>query len=193
MDTWAVLGASFAVDGFVLHTAMKDVNKRAAEDNITPMAWLGKFKDPFTVAVVFEDSAAVVGVLIASVGIGMTHLTGNPVWDGISSICIAGLLAAVSLRLVMLNKEFIMGKPVDREITDGIRKILLRRRSVDAVYAAQTQWVGPSAFAYNAEVDFDGTYLAAQVYSRYDSFFDRNLHSRMPLGPCCSLEALAGV
>jgi len=167
-ETWAVLALAFAVDGFVLHTAMKDVRKRAERDNITAMQWISKFKDPFTVAVVFEDSAAVVGVLLATGGIGLTHLTGNPVWDGISSICIAALLAGVSLRLIQLNRSFILGKPVDKKTTDGIRKILMRRRSVDAVYAAQTQWVGPSAFAYNAEVDFDGTYLAAQVYSQYE-------------------------
>ena len=153
-----------AVDGFVLHTAMKDVRKRAESENISAMAWISKFKDPFTVAVVFEDSAAVVGVLLATGGIGLTHLTGNPIWDGISSICIAALLAGVSLRLIQLNRSFILGKPVDQEITDGIRKILMRRRSVDAVYAAQTQWVGPSAFAYNAEVDFDGCVMAEYYY-----------------------------
>jgi zinc transporter 9 len=167
-ETWAVLAVSFAVDGLVLSTAMKDVWKRAAKANVTAFQWIFMFKDPFTVAVVFEDSAAVIGVAIAAAGIGMTQLTGSPVWDGISAVCIATLLGAVSLKLIQLNRSFILGKPVDREITDGIRKILLRRRSVDAVYAAQTQWIGPSAFAYNAEVDFDGTYLAAQVYSRYE-------------------------
>ena len=90
-------------------------------------------------------------------------------WDGIASICISGLLAAVSLKLVALNRSFILGKPVDQEVVEGIRKIILRRRSVDAVYTAQTQYIGPAAFAYNSEVDFDGTYLAAQVYSRYES------------------------
>eukprot|EP00039_Didymoeca_costata_P015193 m.254337 g.254337 ORF g.254337 m.254337 type:complete len:874 (+) comp16171_c0_seq4:403-3024(+) len=168
METWAVLAVSLAVDGFVLNTALKDTRKRAKQANVGVMSWLLSFKDPFTVAVIFEDSAAVLGVLFATGGIAMTQLTGNPMWDGIASISISALLASVSLQLIRLNRSFLLGKRVDEQITKGIRKILLQRRSVDTVFAAQTQWIGPSAFAFNAEVDFDGTYLAAQIYSKYE-------------------------
>eukprot|EP00041_Stephanoeca_diplocostata_P040541 m.1639860 g.1639860 ORF g.1639860 m.1639860 type:complete len:847 (+) comp38395_c0_seq1:287-2827(+) len=189
-ETWAVLGVAFAVDGFVLTTAMRNVTRRANKQGITFWQWLVAFRDPFTVAVIFEDSAAVVGVVIATVGIGLTQYTGSPVWDGVASLMISALLAGVSLRLVQLNRSFILGKPIDPDVKRGIRSILLRRRSVDAVYAEQSQWVGPSAFAYNAEVDFDGTYLAAQVYARYEQEIARSTengtlqHDLMWLLPC---------
>lgn len=49
--------------------------------------------------------------------------------------------------------------------------MIKRRRSVDEVHSEQSQWVGPSSFTYKAEVDFDGTWLAAQLYARYEHVF----------------------
>jgi len=54
-------------------------------------------------------------------------------------------------------------QPLDDDLTAKIGAIIKRRRSVDAVHSEQSQWVGPSTFSYKAEVDFDGTWLAAQV------------------------------
>ena len=109
-ETWAILGISFAVDGFVLRTALKNTRERAQEAGVSTLQWLLSFKDPFTVAVVFEDSAAVAGVAVAALGIGLTQATGNPVFDGIASICISGLLGAVSFKLIALNRSFILGR-----------------------------------------------------------------------------------
>ncbi len=64
--------------------------------------------------------------------------------------------------------SLVTSQPLDLDISSGIHSILLRRRSIDAVFSEQSQWIGPSAFSYKAEVDFDGTYVAAQVYSRYE-------------------------
>eukprot|EP00038_Savillea_parva_P001302 m.102957 g.102957 ORF g.102957 m.102957 type:complete len:868 (+) comp10457_c1_seq1:59-2662(+) len=167
-ETWAVLGIAGLVDGFVLTTAWRDVSRRAAIRGMTPLQWIFAFRDPFTVAVIFEDSAAVAGIAIAAAGIGMTQLTGATVWDSAATLAIATLLGGVSLKLVQLNRSFIVGRPVDKETTDAIAQLLLVRKSVDAVYDVHSQWIGPQAFTYNADVDFDGTYLAAQVYETYE-------------------------
>lgn len=200
--TWGILGVSFAVDGFVLHKALSDVRQRAADAKVgkpnirkssprfsfppPPLAplqmsvasWILAFKDPFTVAVVFEDGAAVAGVGIAAAGIGMQFLTGSHIWDSLASIAIGGMLAGVSLKLILMNRNFIYGKPLDPEIAGGIRSILLKRPSIDAVFSEQSQWIGPSAFSYKAEVDVDGTYLASKVISFFFFFFF--FHNRVP-------------
>ena len=170
-ETWAILGISFIIDGFVLRTAYKDTKIRATKNGVSVKQWLLSFKDPFTVAVVFEDSAALAGVAIAALGIGLTALTGNTLFDGIATIAISGLLAAVSLKLIQLNHSFILGRPLDDNILQDIRKILKRRPSVDAMYSEQSQWVGSTTFSYKAEVDFDGTWLASQVFEKYENVF----------------------
>lgn len=167
--TWGVLGVSLIVDGVVLHRAWTDARLRAAAVNLSTMRWLMAFKDPFTVAVIFEDSAAVCGVGLATLGIAMTQLTGNPMWDGLASLSISLLLAAVSGKLIKLNHDFILGRPLDKRISTAIvREILLKRPSIDHVQDVQSQWLGSSAFSYKAEVDFDGTFFAAPLLRPYE-------------------------
>jgi solute carrier family 30 (zinc transporter), member 9 len=73
--------------------------------------------------------------------------------------------------LARLNQKYLLGQAVDSDITVGIRKILASRPSIDEVHSEQSQWIGPYAFAYKAEVDFDGTYLAAKLLRRYQNEF----------------------
>ena len=58
------------------------------------------------------------------------------------------------------------GKTVEPDIQDDIRKILLDRPSIDDVRAVQAQWEGPYLFSYKADLDFDGTYIAARLHER---------------------------
>eukprot|EP00049_Salpingoeca_infusionum_P006574 m.108687 g.108687 ORF g.108687 m.108687 type:complete len:593 (-) comp13353_c0_seq2:163-1941(-) len=170
-ETWAVLGIGFLVDGFVLRTALNNTRKRAKRAGVSTWEWLRSFKDPFTVAVVFEDSAAVAGVLVAALGIGLTQYTGNPMFDVAATLCISGILGAVSLRLIQMNHSFILGRPLSDAKLVELRRIIKHRQSVDEVHGEQSQWIGPSLFSYKAEVDFDGTWLAAQLYDQYEDVF----------------------
>jgi zinc transporter 9 len=73
--------------------------------------------------------------------------------------------------LVRINQRFLLGQAVDPEITNGIERILLSQRSIDGVHSVQSQWTGPDSFSFKAEVDFDGTYLAAKLMPRYQAEF----------------------
>jgi zinc transporter 9 len=75
--------------------------------------------------------------------------------------------------LVKVNHRFLLGQGVDKEIREGIEKIILSRPSIDNVYSIQSQWTGPDTFSFKAEVDFDGTYLAAQLMPRYQGEFKK--------------------
>ncbi|GFH56781.1 hypothetical protein CTEN210_13256 [Chaetoceros tenuissimus] len=73
--------------------------------------------------------------------------------------------------LVRVNHRFLLGQAVDKETRLGIERILLNRRSIDNVHSVQSQWTGPETFSYKAEVDFDGTFLAAKLIPRYQKEF----------------------
>ena len=134
-------------------------------------------------AVLMEDSAACAGVLMAVSGIGMTNVTNNVHWDIFASISIGGLLGCVAVYLVRLNQRLLLGLSIDDEIEDDINSMLMSRPSIEAVHSVQSQWVGPSAFNYKAEVDFDGTYLAAQLHRNYEPMFveTKTLQADLPL------------
>ena len=109
--------------------------------------------------------------MFAMSGILMSHATGNPVFDGIAGVAISSLLGAMGIALVRVNHRFLLGQAVDKEITDGIQTILLSRKSIDSIRSVQSQWTGPETFSYKAEVDFDGTYLAAKLMPIYQHEF----------------------
>lgn len=161
-ELWAVLGGSFLIDGYVLKRTAQELMATKPK-GISFYQYVRRVKDPFMMAVLLEDLTACTGVIIAACGIGATHVTGNPLWDSLASISIGALLGGVAVTLIRLNQRYLLGQSVEPEIEQGIRELLLARPSIDNVYAVQSQWVGPSTFSYKAEVDFDGTYLAAKL------------------------------
>lgn len=167
---WGVLGISFLVDGWVLRMTLKELyDTKPPEKSMWKYLW--SIRDPFIMAVIMEDTTACTGVILATLGVGATHYTGSVYWDAMASLGIGALLGLVALQLVRMNQKFLLGHAIDQETLSGIRKILIRRPSVEAVYGVQSQWVGPSTFSYKAEVDFDGTYLAAHLEDKYAPLF----------------------
>ena len=142
-----------------------------------------KLRDPTTAAVLMEDGAACAGVLIAGTGIAVSQYTHMIIWDNIAGLSVAGLMGFMGLYLARLNQRFLLGQSVDAEIVSDISSIILSRASVEGMHSVQSQWIGPNSFAYKAEVEIDGTYLAAKLLSRYQQEFmtyiiNRNQHTK---------------
>eukprot|EP00559_Dactyliosolen_fragilissimus_P002360 CAMPEP_0184862108 /NCGR_PEP_ID=MMETSP0580-20130426/6629_1 /TAXON_ID=1118495 /ORGANISM="Dactyliosolen fragilissimus" /LENGTH=645 /DNA_ID=CAMNT_0027359837 /DNA_START=63 /DNA_END=1997 /DNA_ORIENTATION=- len=167
---WSVLGISFAVDGYVLTKTVQEILETKPK-NETFWKHVWSIRDPATLAILLEDGAACTGILIALGGISLTHFTEMPVFDALAGVGISGLLASMGLILVRVNHRFLLGQSVDPEIIRDIEQILLNRRSIEALDSVQTQWTGPDTFSYKAEVDFDGTFLAAKLIPRYQKEF----------------------
>jgi zinc transporter 9 len=167
---WSVLLLSLVVDGYVLYQTYQEI--MASKPAGVPF-WkhFNNLRDPATLAILLEDGAACLGVLLASGGIVLTHLSGNPVFDGLAGVGISALLGGMGVVLVRVNHRFLLGQAVDPEIVGDINKILLSRRSIDSIGSVQSQWTGPETFSYKAEVDFDGTYLAATLMNFYQQEF----------------------
>lgn len=169
---WGVLGFSFVVDGYVLGKTVGGIKESIPkESKLKFWSYAQTIRDPATLAVLLEDGAACLGIVIAIGGIAASSSTGMPVFDGMAGLAISGLLASMGLVLVRINQRFLLGQAVDPEITNGIERILLSQRSIDAVHSVQSQWTGPDSFSFKAEVDFDGTYLAAKLMPRYQAEF----------------------
>jgi solute carrier family 30 (zinc transporter), member 9 len=157
-ELWTVLAGSFLIDGWVLRRAVKEV-RLTKPPHMSLLNHVRRIKDPFMMAVLLEDMTACTGVVIAACGIGATHVTGNPLWDSLASVSIGVLLGGVAVTLIRLNQKYLLGQSVEPEIEQGIRELLLARPSIDAVYAVQSQWVGPSTFSYKV-----GDLLAMTFY-----------------------------
>ena len=146
-EVWGVLIMSFAVDGYVFGKTVQGIKgSMRIEGNKGMSFWTyatTKVRDPATLAVLLEDGAACLGVVLAIGGIGMAQYTMNPVFDGMAGVCISGLLAAMGMALANVNHRFLIGQGLDKATREDIEKIILSRRSIDNVYSVQSQWTGP--------------------------------------------------
>jgi cation diffusion facilitator family transporter len=137
-EVWGVLALSFMVDGYVLYRTVNDV-RESKPSHISLSKHISNLRDPATMAVLLEDGAACLGIVIAIAGIGASHMTGMLVFDGIAGVGVSCLLGAMGLALVRVNHRFLLGQGVSKEMTDNIEKIVKSRRSIDNVYRIQSQ------------------------------------------------------
>jgi zinc transporter 9 len=169
-EVWGVLVMSFLVDGYVLYKTISEIQGERPND-VSFLQHVQKIRDPATLAVLLEDGAACLGIVMAIAGIGASHVTSNPIFDGMAGVGISCLLGGIGLALVRVNHRFLIGQGVEREMLDGIERIIRSRRSIENVSSIQSQWTGPETFSFKAEVDFDGTYLSAVLMPRYQAEF----------------------
>jgi divalent metal cation (Fe/Co/Zn/Cd) transporter len=130
----------------------------------------------------FEDSAAVVGLILAALGVGLGQLTGSPVWDGAASIAIGVLLVAVAIKLGMDSRELLIGRAADPEVQRLIREEIESRPGVDALLELRTMHMGPDNIIVAARVALIDEIGADQTEDLADEI-DRRLSEKLPLQP----------
>eukprot|EP01029_Cantina_marsupialis_P013996 TRINITY_DN30_c0_g1_i1.p1 TRINITY_DN30_c0_g1~~TRINITY_DN30_c0_g1_i1.p1 ORF type:complete len:430 (+),score=107.70 TRINITY_DN30_c0_g1_i1:94-1383(+) len=158
--TWPFLGLTLALDSYVVGKTLYHEFKKKEGSFIEKVKAI---RDPTTIQVLVEDSVAMAGVLTCMTGMLMTHNTGDPFYDNLAGLFIGGTIAGSGAVLANRNLAFLLGRAVDPVIQDGVVSILENRPSIDAVRYVQTQMVGPRQFTFKAEIDFDGTFLAARL------------------------------
>lgn len=178
----AVLGFSFLVDGFVLTKTVKDVAK-TRPSGVSLWKHLRSVRDPFVLAVLFEDTAACAGVAIAGIGIILTKIYDDVFYDTFAGITVGLLLASVAGKLISINRNFLLGHAVDEDIINDIRNILHSRPTIDTVNDVQSQWIGPYAFAFKAECDFNGYHLAKKLEDPYVPLFIEAVNNQTSKDP----------
>jgi zinc transporter 9 len=155
--TFAVLGISIIVDGWVCLQAVREVNETRRGQPF--LQFIRTTTDPTLVAVLFEDFVALGGAVIALVGIALAQLTGNPTFDAASSILIGTMLGMLALWLGWRNRELILGPAIPREVTDQVIGYLEEQPSVNAVRALKSRVVAADQYRIAAEVHYDGDHL----------------------------------
>ena len=110
-------------------------------------------KDTSTLVVLLEDSAAMLGLLLAFIGIGLSVVTGNPIWDGIGSLAIGILLGVVAWVLAVETKALLIGEAASRSDRASMRLRILSVPQVESVGRLLTMHMGPDEILVNIDVD----------------------------------------
>lgn len=111
-------------------------------------------KDPTMFVVLFEDSAAMLGLLVALSGILLSQFTGVMMFDGIASVVIGLILAGTAAWLAWETKSLLIGESARSEVIDGIRKIVSAHGDVEQVNEVLTMHMGPDFVLLNISVEF---------------------------------------
>lgn len=125
-------------------------------------------KDPTTFTVLFEDSAAIAGLVVALVGVHMAHALQMPIFDGIASIFIGLILCSVAGVLVWESKKLIIGEAADPGLRADVRDIAASDPSVDTVGRVLTLHMGPQTLILNMDLQFAPSLNAAEVETAVD-------------------------
>jgi len=128
----------------------------------------------------FEDSAAVVGLILAGLGVGLDQLTGSHIWDGAASIAIGVLLVGVAFKLGMDSRELLIGRAADPEVQQLIREEIESRPGVDELLELRTMHMGPDNLIVAVRIALNDEMGADQAEDLADEI-DHRLSERLPL------------
>jgi cation diffusion facilitator family transporter len=150
---YAVLGFSLVAECVSLARAIHQTRAEAGESERGQVEYVRRSRDPTTKTVLFEDTAAVAGVLLALGGVAASQVTGNPAWDGVASLAIAVLLAGVAFGLGHQTYELLIGQAADPEERTAIEAVLDDHPGVVAAGDLFTMVLAPDRLLVAAHVD----------------------------------------
>lgn len=177
--SYAVLAISFVAEGTSFLRAQRQVAGESRRWGISRSRFLRLTPDTTVKAVYFEDSAALVGLVLAALGLGLTEMTGDEMWDGLASIAIGVLLFLVAAVLARSNASLLVGRSVPRRIHNQIAADLAGIPIVVAVPTLLTMQLGPGDILVAAKVDFDDDVSGGEIEAASDEA-ERRLRARFP-------------
>lgn len=160
---YLVLLASAVIESISLTQAIRQVRSEQAKDDLPLLPYLRRSDDPTVKTVLYEDSAAIVGLLLAFGGLGLTQLTGSPVWDGVASLLIGLLLVLVAYLLGRSNMNLLIGQQADRRLVEAIRGRLAEQPEVEFVVDLLTMLTGTDQVLVCARLDFNDAVSAGDL------------------------------
>ncbi|WP_207454465.1 cation diffusion facilitator family transporter [Herbiconiux sp. SYSU D00978] len=148
-----VLLISIGLESFSLRTAVRE--SRPHKGNGTWVQFIRRSKAPELPVVLLEDIAALTGLVLAFLGVGLTIVTDNAIWDGIGTICIGVLLVLVAIVLGFETASLLVGEGATAKDTHRIRQAIAGTADVERIIHMKTLYLGPDELMVGAKVAFN--------------------------------------
>ena len=149
---YLVLAIAMVIEGSSFFIAMRQFN--AARGDRPTFEFIRASKDPSLFTIVFEDSAAMLGLTVAFLGVLLGHLTGIPYFDGAASVIIGLILAGVAWLLARETKGLLVGEGVEPQVLVAMRALVASDDAIEGVGDIRTMYVGPKELLVNLDVAF---------------------------------------
>ena len=177
--SYAVLGISFVAEGVSWLKAVRQLRGEAKLASRGMIEHVRLSSDPTVKTVFSEDTAALIGLVLAGAGLALHQITGRAFWDATAAIAIGVLLAVVAYVLGRDTKEMLIGEAAPAPVRDAIRRELADHPEVERVVEVRTMLLGPETLLVAARLDMDDSLRAAEVEDRTDEIAAR-LQEKFP-------------
>ena len=158
---FAVLAVALLLEGWSTWEALRQFNKSRGTHSL--MQAIRASKDAPTIIVLLENGGAIVGLMLAAAGIALSLWTDNPVWDGVASILIGMVLAAIAILLIVEAKGLLIGESAHPELIMALRQCAENHAGVSKVHGILTVHHAPEQIVSVINVDFDDNISARDV------------------------------
>jgi len=145
-----ILVVAIALEGYSFRTAVKE--SRPLKGSGSWWRFIRNSRNPELPVVLLEDSGALVGLAFALTGVGLTMLTGEPVWDGVGTVAIGLLLGAIAVVLMIEMHSLLIGEGATRQEDRAIRAAIDQTDNIDRLIHLRTQYLGPEELLVGAKI-----------------------------------------
>lgn len=158
---YLVLGIGIAFEGAVWIVALRAFNKQRGSRSI--LAEVKSSKDPTVFTVLFEDTAALLGLVVALLGVFLSESLDLPILDGVASLIIGAILATTAFFLAVESQSLLTGEAASHETRIGINRIARAEPGVMGLNQARTMHFGPNEVFVALSLDFEDSLSAGEV------------------------------
>jgi len=180
-----VLLIAMGLEGFSLRTAIKESNHLRGDQSW--VQFVRHAKAPELPVVLLEDVAALTGLVFAFVGVGLTVLTDNPLWDAVGTIGIGVLLVLVAVILGLETKSLLVGEGASTQDLDLIESAILAGPETRHIIHLKTLYLGPDELLVGAKLAIDSDKRFSAVASDINTIEER-IRTAVPLARVIYLE-----
>lgn len=189
LESWwlpvLVLAISIALESFSLRTALRE--SRPYRQGVSLLGFVRRAKAPELPVVLLEDTAALTGLGFALCGVGLTAVTGNGLWDGVSTLLIGVLLVVVAIVLGVETRSLLIGEGASQETAAQIASALSQTEGVGRVIHMKTLYLGPDELLVAAKIAVPGAESAAAVARTIDAA-EAGVRAAVPVARVIYLE-----
>lgn len=166
-----VLAISLALEGFSLRTAIRE--SRPSKGQQSWVTFVRRAKAPELPVVLLEDAAALLGLSFAMIGVVLTWITGDGVFDAIGTLAIGVLLVAVAIILGIETKSLLVGEGASADDVAKIRAAVTGGPEVESIIHMKTLYLGPDELLVGVKVAMPGRTVLADVASAINAVESR--------------------
>jgi len=149
------------VEGYALIIAYKEVYSK--KGSMTFLMFIRESDDPTSIGVLLEDGIAVIGVLLALIGMALSHYFHTQKPDAIASILIGVLLGTLAVIMAYTNGRLLINRSLALTHEDEIRKFILGLDAVDKITVIKTEIIAPDQVKLFLEIDFNASLIEAKI------------------------------